>query len=291
MKRLSIVLLAAFIAAAFGAAALAPIGAALAKDAVVKSADGIPIGYSIQGKGEPAIVFVHCWCCDRGYWKDQIPHFAKRHTVVAIDLAGHGDSGIGREDYTVPAFAADVAAVVEALKLEKVILVGHSMGGPVSLEAAKLLGKRVIGIIGADTFQDMVDRVPEEAKTQWLAAFKADFTGTTDKFVRSMFPASADSALVDRIAADMASAPPEVGIGALAAMLKFDPSAAAAALTVPVRAVNADMWPTNVEGNRKFAPSFAVKLMPGRGHFVQIEDPATFNKLLEETIAEIVKGK
>ncbi len=284
MKRFSIVLLAAFIAAALGQAALA-------KSAVVKSTDGIPLSYTLQGKGEPAIVFVHCWCCDKGYWKDQIPHFAKKHTVVAIDLAGHGDSGLGRADWTVAAFAADVAAVVEALKLEKAILVGHSMGGPVSLEAARLMPKRVIGVIGVDTFQDFGRTIPAEQQKQYLAAFQADFPGVTDRFVRSMFPAGADTALVARIAADMASAPPEVGIGAMKSMLGYDPAPAASAIKGPIRAVNADLWPTNVEGNRKIAPSFAVKLMPGRGHFVQIEDPAAFNRLLEETIAEIASGK
>ena len=160
MKRFSTPLV-VVLAAAFGLAALAPLGApfesfgaALAKDAVVKSADGIPISYSMQGKGEPAIVFVHCWCCDRGYWKDQIPYFDNKHTVVAVDLAGHGDSGLGRAEWTIEAFAADVASVVDALKLKKVILVGHSMGGPVSLEAARLMNGRVIGVIGVDTFQD-----------------------------------------------------------------------------------------------------------------------------------------
>lgn len=287
MKRLSIVLLAAFVAGA----ACAPAGVVSAKDTIVKSADGIPLSCTVQGKGEPAIVFIHCWCCDKGYWKDQIPYFAKNHKVVAIDLAGHGDSGLGRADWTVASFASDVAAVVEALDLKKVILVGHSMGGPVSLETARLLPKRVIGVIGVDTFQDFGQTIPPEQQKQYLAAFQTDFPGFTDRFVRSMFPAGADSALVARIAADMAAAPPEVGIGAMKDMLGYDPKPAAGALTVPIRAVSADLWPTNVEGNKKIAPSFAIKLMPGRGHFLQIEDPATFNKLLDETIAEIVKGK
>lgn len=285
MKRFSIPLV-VVLAAAFG---LAAFGAALAKDAAVKSADGIPISYSVQGKGEPAIVFVHCWCCDRGYWKDQIPYFAKKHTVVAVDLAGHGDSGLGRADYTIPAFAGDVAAVVEALGLKKVILVGHSMGGPVSLEAARLMSGRVIGVIGVDTFQDFGEKVPEEQQKQWLAAFQANFSPVTDQFVRSMFAAGADTALVERIAADMASAPPEAGIGAMKNLLRYDPAPAVGEIKVPIRAVNADKWPTNVEGNKKLAASFDVKFMPGRGHFVQIEDPATFNKLLEETIAGIVE--
>jgi len=297
MKRFSMPLV-VVLAAVFSLAALAPLGApfdslgaAFAKDAVVKSADGVPISYSVQGKDTPAIVFVHCWCCDRGYWKDQIPYFAKKHTVVDVDLAGHGDSGLGRADWTIEAFAADVASVVKALKLTKVILVGHSMGGPVSLEAARLMSDRVIGVIGVDTFQDFGEKFPEEQQKQWLAAFQANFSPVTDRFVRSMFAAGADTTLVERIAADMASSPPEVGIGAMKNLLRYDPAPAVGEIEVPIRAVNADKWPTNVEGNKKLAASFDAKFMPGRGHFVQIEDPATFNRLLEETIAEIVKGK
>jgi pimeloyl-ACP methyl ester carboxylesterase len=286
MKRVSIVMLAAFLAAVLG-----PLGAASAKNGTVKSPDGVPLSYTVQGKGEPAIVFVHCWCCDKSYWKDQIPYFEKKYTVVTLDLAGHGDSGLGRADWTIESFAADVAAVVEALKLKKVILVGHSMGGPVSLEAARLMPDRVIGVIGVDTFQDFGEKVPEAQQKQWLAAFQANFSTVTDQFVRSMFAAGADSALVEHIASDMASAPPEVGIGAMGNMLRYDPAPAVREIKVPIRGVNADKWPTNVEGNKKLAASFDVKLMPGRGHFVQLEDPATFNRLLDETIAEIVKGR
>jgi pimeloyl-ACP methyl ester carboxylesterase len=248
------------------------------------------LSYTVQGAGEPAIVFVHCWCCDKSYWKDQIPYFEKKHTVVAVDLAGHGESGLGRDDWTVQSFAADVAGVVKTLDLKRVILVGHSMGGPVSLEAARLMSDRVIGIIGVDTFQDFGQTVPEEQKKQMLSAFEANFPAVTNQFVRSMFPAGADTAIVNRIAADMASAPAQVGIGAMKNMLSYDPAPAVGEIKVPIRSINADKWPTNTEGNKKLAHSFDVKLMPGRGHFVQIEDPAAFNKLLEETIAEITKG-
>jgi pimeloyl-ACP methyl ester carboxylesterase len=285
MKRVSIVMLAALVALA-----LAPLGA-FANNGTALSADSITLSYTVQGAGEPAIVFVHCWCYNKSYWNDQIPYFEKKYKVVALDLAGHGESGLGRKDWTVASFAGDVVAVVDALKLEKVILVGHSMGGPVSLEAARMLNGRVIGVIGVDTFQDFGETVPEDQQKQWLAAFEQDFPGVTDRFVRSMFAAGTDSALVERIAADMASAPPEVGIGAMKSMLCYDPALAVKEIKAPIRSINADKFPTNVEGNKKLAPSFAVKFMPGRGHFVQLEDPAAFNKLLDETITEIVKGK
>src|SRR4030042_2442379 len=57
------------------------------------SSDGIPISYEVRGKGEPALIFVHGWCCDRSYWNEQLPHFAQKYKVVSVDLAGHGESG------------------------------------------------------------------------------------------------------------------------------------------------------------------------------------------------------
>lgn len=257
----------------------------------VLSADSVMISYTVQGEGEPALVFVHCWCCDRNYWNNQIPRFSKSHTVVAIDLAGHGESGLGRNEWTLIAFAEDVASVVRALDLGQVILVGHSMGGPVVLEAAVLLKDRVLGVVGVDTYQNFGVTFGEEMQKQFLAPFEADFAGRTRSFVGSMFPPGADSALVEKIAADMSSAPPAVGIGAMKNMLAFDPAVPVGKIDVPIYAINSDKFPTNVDGNVKLAPTFRAKFMPGVGHFVMIEDPERFNRLLEEAVNEITAAK
>src|SRR5690348_10214559 len=52
--------------------------------------DGIHVQYRVYGKGEPALVFIHGWSCDSNYWREQVPEFAKKYTVVTVDLAGHG---------------------------------------------------------------------------------------------------------------------------------------------------------------------------------------------------------
>ena len=122
---------------------------------VVPSKDGTPISYEIYGLGEPSLVFVHGWSCDARYWRAQLSHFSKNHRVVVLDLAGHGHSGLTRMRYTMKAFGEDVQAVTEATNSQKVILIGHSMGGLVSLEAARLLPQRVIGVIGIDTISDV----------------------------------------------------------------------------------------------------------------------------------------
>jgi pimeloyl-ACP methyl ester carboxylesterase len=257
----------------------------------VLSPDSVSISYSIEGTGAPALVFVHCWCCDRTYWKHQAPQFSKDYTVVTIDLAGHGESALGRDDWTIKAFAEDVAAVVRELDLERTILIGHSMGGPVVLEAAVLLADRMLGVIGIDTYQDFGRTFPEEMREPFFAPFEKDFSGATDRFVRSMFPADADSALVEWIAADMSSAPSEVGLGAMQSMLGFDPAVPIKDIAVPIQAVNAELFPTNVEGNKTLVPSFTVKLMPGLGHFMMLEDPDGFNALLGEAVREIIAAK
>ena len=96
------------------------------KDVAI-SPDGVPIYYETQGTGQPALVFVHGWSCDRSYWERQVGHFAHQYQVVAIDLAGHGESGLNRQAWTMPAFGEDVVVVVEKLGLEQVVLIGHSM--------------------------------------------------------------------------------------------------------------------------------------------------------------------
>jgi hypothetical protein len=58
---------------------------------VVKAADGVAIQYSVQGKGEPALVFIHCWACSRRFWDNQVAEFSKTNRVVTIDLPGHGE--------------------------------------------------------------------------------------------------------------------------------------------------------------------------------------------------------
>jgi pimeloyl-ACP methyl ester carboxylesterase len=121
----------------------------------VTSPDSIRIAYEMHGAGEPALIFVHSWSCDRSYWKGQLETFSKNFKVVAIDLAGHGESGLGRKGWTIESFGADVSAVVEKLGLKRVILIGHSMGGDVIAEAARQLPGRVAGLIMIDTYKTL----------------------------------------------------------------------------------------------------------------------------------------
>lgn len=256
--------------------------------AVVSSTDGVPIHYTAQGKGEPALVFIHCWTCDRHIWDAQMSAFAKDHRVVAIDLAGHGESGKGRKDWTMEAFGEDVKTVVEKLGLKRVVLVGSSMGGPVSLEAARRLGDRVVGFVPVDTLKDVGKKVPPEQIEATVRQFSADYTGETTKYMSQyLFAASTPAAVRQRVLASATSAPKESAIAMLRSAMQYDPVPALHEIKAPIRAINGDKFPTNVEGNRKHAPRFEVVIMKGVAHYPMLEDPARFNELLAGVLRDL----
>ncbi len=253
---------------------------------VVASKDGIPISFEAHGaRGQP-LVFVHGWSCDRRYWREQVEHFAVRHRVVVLDLAGHGDSGAGRERWTMAAFGDDVVAVIDALALDDVVLIGHSMGGDVITEAAVRLGSRVSGLVWVDTYSRLGEPKTREQLESFAAPFREDFMTATRDLVRSMFVPDSDPELVEWVAADMSSAPPEIALDALEHARGNDGPILGRLeeLRTPVVAINPDHWPTDVEGLR--ARGVELFLMPGVGHFLMLEDPVAFNHLL----AEVVEG-
>jgi len=264
-------------------------------DRVVKSSDGVEISYTVQGKGTPALVFVHGWSCDKTYWREQVPEFSKKYKVVTIDLGGHGKSGLNRDNFTIESFGDDIVNVVNDLKLENVILIGHSMGGMVIIDAATKLPGKVEALIGIDTYEQLVDTTnAPEMLEQLMGPFYADFENSTRAFVKSMFPATADSVLVETIASDMSSAPKEVAMQSFTSMFDYGTTKIEGKLKmldIPIRAVSTDFWPTDVEGNRKYAKSFDVKIMKGYGHFLMLENPEMFNRLLGETVDEIIANK
>ncbi len=252
----------------------------------VTSADGLPIAYDVRGSGETTLVFVHCWACDRSIWREQLDVFAGDYRVVSLDLGGHGDSGTDRDHWTLRSLGQDVRAVADALALDRFVLVGHSLGGPVSLEAARLMPDRVSGILCVDTLHNAELDLPEFTANQIIEGLRADFPNAMEAMVRSAFDADADPAVVAFVSNKAIAADPDVAIALIEELLELDLRQALSAVTVPIRCINSAAGvATTVEANRKYADFDAVILEAG-GHFQHMEDPERFNaemrKLLDE---------
>ncbi len=248
------------------------------------SKDGLAIAYDVKGEGQPALVFVHDWACNRGFWRAQMDYFSGTHQVIALDLAGCGESGKGRDAYTIESFADDVAAVIEKLNLTSVVLVGHSMGGLVSIRAARALGDKVIGIIGVDSLQDMSETRSAALLERTLKPFKDDFKSATQAFARSLFSEKADPALVERVVSEMSSVSPDVGLSSLRSEALFSLRADLEGLRLPIRVINSDRFPTNVAANKAIFRNYEMIPMNGVGHYVMLEDAPRFDKLLEDVL-------
>jgi pimeloyl-ACP methyl ester carboxylesterase len=255
---------------------------------VVPSKDGIPISYEIYGAGEPALVFVHGWSCDARYWRAQLPHFSKNHRVVLLDLAGHGHSGSTRPQYSMKAFGEDVQAVVEATDSRRVILIGHSMGGSVIAEAAKLMPNRVIGLIGIDTLENIECPMTQKELDQIIAPLKNVFRTGSQLFVKEMISSSTDPLIRDWILSDMSAAPPAVALSSMNEMMSQYITGEAAKIfdeiRIPVITVNGDLWPINYEANRRHMFSFNAIVLKEADHFLMMDRAEEFNKALEKAI-------
>ncbi len=261
---------------------------------VVKSADGVPISYEVYGSGEPTLVFVHGWNCDARYWREQIPFFSKKHRVVVLDLAGHGHSGLSRTKYTMAAFGEDVKAAAETAGAGRVILIGHSMGGSVIAEAARLMPARVIGLIGVDTLENVEYPLTQEEFVKMTAPLREDFQAGSRGFVGQMLSTNTDAQLREWILSDMSAASPAVAMSAMDEMMGQFISGEAAKVfeqvRVPVMSVNGSLWPINYEANRRHMLSYDAIVLTNADHFLMMNRPAEFNAALEGAVEKLLKN-
>jgi pimeloyl-ACP methyl ester carboxylesterase len=254
---------------------------------VVSSVDGVVVAYGQQGVGDPALIFVHGLVGDRSDFESQVSFFGGSHQVVAVDLPGSGESGRNRTDWTMAAFGEDVAAVADHLGLDDVVLVGHSLGGDVIVEAAKRLDGRVSALVWVSSYRSLGDPKSEDEIETWLAPFRTDFEAAMDDLTRRNFGPDADPTLVDAMAATARSADPGRVMEVLVSKLGNEPALleVLAALSVPVIAVNPDFKPS--DGDSFAAHGVELKVIPNVGHFTMIEDPEAFNQALTDILSDL----
>jgi len=260
---------------------------------VVLSKDGTPISYEVSGAGEPTLVFVHGWSCDSRYWREQVPIFSKKNRVIVLDLAGHGHSGMARTTYSMHAFGEDVQAVTEATGSGSVILIGHSMGGSVIAEAARLMPARVIGLIGVDTLKNIEYTMTREELEKVIASLEKNFQIGSRQFVAKMISPDTDPQLRDWILSDMSSAPPAVALSAFNEMMMQYVTGEAAKvfeqIRIPVTSVNGDLWPINYEANRRHMYSYDAIVLKQADHFLMMDRPKEFNRELNKAIQMLLE--
>jgi pimeloyl-ACP methyl ester carboxylesterase len=242
--------------------------------------DGLAIHSSAVGTG-PTIVFVHGWTCDGSSWEKQVPAFMKKYQVITLDLPGHGKSASPKDgNLSMDLFARAVEAVRAEAKAERIVLVGHSMGAPVIRQYAHMFPSYVAGLVAVDGPLDMRGFPPPNFSAP-PPVTGPEGLKTRENMIRGMFVQTTSPAIQDHVLKMMLGAPDATAAGAMAAM--FDP---AVRWTEPIHAPALEVVAgtgqvPDVSKTREVLPSFDATRVAGTGHFLMLEKPGEFNKLLK----------
>jgi pimeloyl-ACP methyl ester carboxylesterase len=255
--------------------------AAVASPATV---DGIRIHSTVRGSGPKTIVFVHGWTCDESSWDAQVPFFEKNYRVITLDLPGHGKSGSpANGPLTMELFARAIEAVRVEAKAGKVALVGHSMGTPVIRQYARLYPGNVAAMVPVDGALHLSGS-PNAPNPERMKG--ADGLKNREAMIRGMFGKSATPAIQDHILKMMLAAPETTAYQAMAATFAA-PNWPAETFAVPALGIYADHSAAYDPGYfKKIFPNGSAVEVPGTGHFVMVEKPAEFNKLLADFLPD-----
>jgi pimeloyl-ACP methyl ester carboxylesterase len=121
---------------------------------ILESFDGTNINYRVKRKSELFLVFVHGWLHNWTAWKKEIEFLeGKGYSTLAFDLRGHGqsDKPEKKKQYDLECFAKDLHELIKKEKIKKFVLIGHSMGGMISLIYYKMFRRGIQGLVLCDT--------------------------------------------------------------------------------------------------------------------------------------------
>jgi pimeloyl-ACP methyl ester carboxylesterase len=257
------------------------------------------IHHAVAGTGSPPLVFVHGFGCSHTDWRAQVEHFSGRHTTVVVDLPGHGATPAG-EVWTIERCGEDVAALLRALSLPPAVLVGHSLGCRVVLEAAQRASAGVAGVVLVDG-----SRFGPEAARAFEACFAAgEYKALVRGLFEQMFTPRSDPGTVAAVIERALALPEDVGQALLLSLVRYDVDRLEPVLERTMQPLMV-LQTTFVNEKRQRAtmrarqttpyldfvrakvPAARIEIIPDVGHFPQLDAPAETNRLLDSFLATL----
>jgi len=249
--------------------------------------DGEQMNYWAGKEGPPGargiVLFIHGAGGSQFIWSWQKGFFEKRFRPVVLDLPGHGESG-GKGEDKIGRYADHAYSFLKALGLQKVFLVGHSMGGAI-VQTLALMHPEVIGGIVLVGTGARLKVVPEI-----LNGIKNNFEGTVRKIARFAYSRKASADLVEGGVENLLRCSSEVLYGDFLACDRFDLTQEVEKIDLPTLVLcgNEDqLTPVKYsEFLQSRIPRSRLEITPGAGHMVMMEAPEAFNEKVGEFISE-----
>ncbi len=247
--------------------------------------DGVTLAHQEAGSGDPPLVFVPGWTCDRTFFTPQVEHFGRAHRVVAVDLRGHGESDAPAQDYTIAGHAEDVAWLCDQLDIRQPVVVGHSFGGCVALELAARRPPLLAGIVMIEA--PVVSSPDRRAwRLERAQALRSEDRDVPRRILTEAYVLPTDervrlAGLIER----MLSAPVHAAVSEIERYDDWDSAAAAAACEVPALFINAAHPRPELDRLRELCPRLWVAQTACAGHFNMLEVPDQVNTMIERFLA------
>jgi pimeloyl-ACP methyl ester carboxylesterase len=228
------------------------------------------------------MLLVHGWACDHTTLAPLMEHFRHSYRVVGVDLRGHGLSDKPRQEYTVAAFADDLASLCGELRIRRPVVIGHSMGGTIALDLGARYGDLVSAVI-------LIDSVilPDAAFVQALKPFARALYGegyreALRQTVSSLFLATDNSELKSKLLSGMADVPRHVLASSFRNHITdYDATPAVTRCRFPVAYIAAARKLADLDRFRTLCPQLMVAQTLGSGHFSPLEVPDQVNAMIE----------
>lgn len=224
--------------------------------------------------GSPPLVLLHGWACDRTVWSPVRDALARDRELVALDLPGHGSSTRRVREWRVAGFAQLVAQAIEDLGLREPVLIGHSLGGAIALEAASRLAGGAAGVIMVDTFLFDYGRLPPARVRRFMIPFRRNLAKAIGTMVEDMAAGCEDRSWVPAQVAQMSRTAPDVALAALESLFNWDPAPAFAAARMPVYWVSGRL--VDPVARRRYAALIRGETLIEAGHFPMLESGGAF---------------
>jgi len=269
--------------------------------------DGVKLHYEEAGAGV-SIVFVHEFAGDLRSWDAQLSHFSRRYRCIAYNARGYPPSDVpeSMERYSQERARDDVLAVMDALKIQRAYVVGLSMGGFATLHFGIKYSARALGLVVSGCGYGAVPAQREEfqrsaranAKVlleEGMAKFAATYGHNASRLqLRTKDPRGFDRYiryLTEHSA--LGSANTMLGYQARRPSL-YDLKTEMAGITAPTLVVAGDEDDATLEPGllmKRTIPKAGLVVLPRSGHALNLEDPALFNRIVEDFFHQVESGR
>ena len=259
--------------------------------------DGLRVHYESYGAGGAALVFIHGWACDLTFWRGQEALYAHpNRRALLIDLPGHGSSDKPYRAYPIEFFARAVEAVMRDAQIERAVLIGHSLGGPIAYAFLREFPEKASALVLVDAFvsRHMAGPADRAATAAHFAKVARSLQGAAGERnfaerVESCFTPQTPAALRAEIRAKMTATPKHVRIAALSSISSLRPPPDDETFDLPAIAMQAAEPGTQArfELMRSIFPRMLLNSWERAGHFLMLEDPQRFNREVEQFLAEL----